>query len=276
MTETFPPEINGVAMTIGRMLDGLLRGGHDIQLIRPRQHDQDRPQTTGRLREVLVRGVPLPRYYGLRMGLPATRMLARLWERERPHIVHIVTEGPLGASGLSAARRLGIPVSSDFHTNFHSYSKHYGFGLLEPLIAGYLKRFHNRAACTFVPTRELQTQLAREGFRKLLVVARGVDTGLFSPARRSSDMRKGWGACDGDVVVIHVGRLAPEKPAAGAGCLRRNPAPPAIVAAGPGGGWPAAGRASAALCSGTIFVGMRRGADLAAHYASGDLFLFRA
>jgi glycosyltransferase involved in cell wall biosynthesis len=274
VTETFPPEINGVAMTIGRMLDGLLRGGHDIQLIRPRQHDQDRPQATARLREVLVRGVPLPRYSGLRMGLPATRMLARLWEKDRPHIVHIVTEGPLGASALSAARRLGIPVSSDFHTNFHSYSKHYGFGLLEPLIAGYLRRFHNRAACTFVPTRELQRQLAGEGYRKLLVVARGVDTGLFSTASRSSEMRKGWGASEDDVVVIHVGRLAPEKNlplvlAAFDGIQRRLPSSRLVLV----GDGPQRVELQQRYPR-HVFAGMRRGADLAAHYASGDLFLF--
>jgi glycosyltransferase involved in cell wall biosynthesis len=274
VTETFPPEINGVAMTIGRMLDGLLRRGHDIQLVRPRQHEQDVPQVAGRLCEVLVRGVPLPRYYGLRMGLPATRALARLWKTERPHIVHIVTEGPLGASALSAARRLGIPASTDFHTNFHSYSRHYGFGLLKPLIAGYLKRFHNRAACTFVPTRELQAQLAGEGYRDLLVVARGVDTGLFSPAGRSVELRKSWGVSESDVVVIHVGRLAPEKNlplvlAAFDGIKRRLPSSRLVLV----GDGPQRAELEPRY-PGHVFVGIRRGADLAAHYASGDLFLF--
>lgn len=117
VTETFPPEINGVAMTIGRMRDGLLRRGHEIQLVRPRQHCADVPRFAARYAELLVPGLPLPRYDGLRMGLPAERMLRRLWDSKRPHIVHVVTEGPLGRSALNAARLLRIPVSSDFHTN---------------------------------------------------------------------------------------------------------------------------------------------------------------
>jgi hypothetical protein len=114
---TFRPEINGVAMTIGRMLDGLLRRGHEIRLVRPRQHALDAARYGARYAEVLVRALPLPRYDGLRMGFPAERMLARLWQLERPDIVHVVTEGPLGRSALCAACRLRIPASSDFHTN---------------------------------------------------------------------------------------------------------------------------------------------------------------
>src|SRR5215813_917695 len=150
VTETFPPEVNGVAMTTGRMLDGLMRRGHRIMLVRPRQHPNERPQSSRLLSETLVRSIPLPRYAGLRVGLPATASLVRLWTQERPDIVHVVTEGPLGRSALAAARRLRLAAASDFHTNFHSYSKHYGFGLLKPAIAAYLKRFHNQAACTFV------------------------------------------------------------------------------------------------------------------------------
>jgi glycosyltransferase involved in cell wall biosynthesis len=274
VTETYPPEINGVAMTIGRILEGLLRRGHHIQLVRPRQHSQDSASVAPQFREVLMRGIPLPRYYGLRMGLPATPALSRLWQSERPHIVHVVTEGPLGKSALSAARRLGIPVSSDFHTNFHSYSKHYGFGLLKPVIAGYLRGFHNRAACTFVPTRELQAQLAGEGYRDLLVVARGVDTTLFSPARRSAELRASWGVSDEDLIVTHVGRLAPEKNLplvlSAFDEIRRRTPSSRLVLVGDG---PQRAELQRRYPR-HIFAGMRRGEDLAAHYASGDLFLF--
>ena len=128
------------------------------------------------------------------MGLPATRMLAAALERGATRHRACGNRGPLGKSALVAARRLAIPASSDFHTNFHSYSKHYGFGLLKPAIAGYLSDFTTARRCTFVPTRELQTQLTREGYRDLLVVARGVDTMLFNPARRSSELRRSWGA----------------------------------------------------------------------------------
>lgn len=274
VTETFPPEINGVAMTIGRMLDGLLRRGHEIRLVRPRQHALDAARYGARYAEVLVRALPLPRYDGLRMGFPAERMLARLWQLERPDIVHVVTEGPLGRSALCAACRLRIPASSDFHTNFDAYSEHYGFGLLRPVIAGYLKRFHNRADCTFVPTRQLRALLEAKGYRDLIVVARGVDTTLYSPARRSSQLRTRWGVPDDGLAVIHVGRLAPEKNLplllVAFGQIQQRFPSSRLVLVGDG----PLRTSLQHHHPGHIFAGTRRGEDLAAHYASGDLFLF--
>ena len=274
VTETYPPEVNGVAMTTGRMLDGLMRRGHRIMLVRPRQHPAEHPRSSRLLSETLVSGIPLPRYAGLRVGLPATASLARLWTHERPHIVHVVTEGPLRRSALVAARRLRIPASSAFHTNFHSYSKHYGFGLLKPAISAYLKRFHNQAACTLVPTHQLQAQLAQQGYRALKVVARGVDTDLFTPARRSAALRTSWGAAEEDLVVLYVGRLAPEKnmPLVLSSFERIQRAVPSarLVLVGDG---PQRGELEKGYPQ-HVFAGMRHGEDLAAHYASGDLFLF--
>ena len=175
VTETYPPEINGVAVTISRMVEGLRRR-HVVELIRPRQNQQDEAKLEFTLQEVLVRGFPVPRYPGLKLGLPAKRTLIKRWTNQRPDVVHIVTEGPLGSSAVAAARKLGIPVSSDFHTNFHSYSKHYGFGLLQKIIAGHLRNLHNRTDTTLVPTQELRDTLAQDGYQNLQVVARGVDT----------------------------------------------------------------------------------------------------
>ncbi len=274
VTETFPPEINGVAMTVGRMLEGLLHRGHTIQLVRPRQHRNDVPHLAARYTELLLPGLPLPRYDGLRVGLPAERTLRRLWDAQRPHIVHVVTEGPLGRSAVNAARLLRIPVSSDFHTNFDAYSEHYGFGLLRPLVTAYLRRFHNRANRTFVPTRQLCARLEGEGYRDLLVVARGVDTSLYSPARRSPQLRASWGVQDDALVVMYVGRIAPEKnlPVVLAAFERIRSRLPSsrLVLVGDGPLRPNLLQRHSEL----VFAGVRRGEDLAAHYASGDLFLF--
>lgn len=132
VTETYPPEINGVAITVRRMVEGLSRRGHHIQLIRPRQNPDNTASLCPGLREVLVRGVAIPRYGALRMGLPSKAILRRLWRESRPDVVHVATEGPLGWSAVSAASELGIPVGTDFHTNFHSYSAHYGIGWMKP------------------------------------------------------------------------------------------------------------------------------------------------
>jgi glycosyltransferase involved in cell wall biosynthesis len=274
VTETYPPEINGVAMTLGRMVKALQAREHQLQLIRPRQHAADQPPSEANLEQILRPGVAIPRYAGLKMGLPAKSTLHRLWSLRRPDVVHVATEGPLGWSALAAAKKLRIPVASDFHTNFHSYSRHYGFGWLKRPLMGYLKRFHNQCRITLVPSLSLRDNLVAAGYRNVEVVARGVDTTLFDPARRSSTLRATWGVGERNLAVIHVGRVAPEK---NLSLLIR--AFEAIEAARPDarlvliGDGPelASLRASHPRF---IYPGARRDEDLASHYASGDLFLF--
>ncbi len=274
VTETYPPEVNGVANTAVRFVEGLRERNHEIQLVRPRQSRTDQAETTAGLHEVLMRGLPIPRYSALKMGLPAKQALVRMWSRHRPDIVHIVTEGPLGWSALQAALKLRIPVSSDFRTNFHAYSRHYGVGWLRKPIAAYLRKFHNRTLLTMVPTESMRSELAASGFRNLRVVARGVDTGLFTPARRSQALRASWGVAPQEPVILHVGRLAPEKnlgPVITAyECVRRTKARAKLVFVGDG----PARDGLRARCPDAIYAGMRTGADLATHYASGDVFLF--
>ena len=273
VTETYPPEINGVAMTICRMVEGL-RQYHEVELIRPRQNKQDSAKQELTLQEVLVRGFPIPRYPDLKLGLPAKQRLVKLWTENRPDVVHLVTEGPLGSSALAAARKLGIPVSSDFHTNFHSYSRHYGFGWLYKTVAAHLRNLHNRTDATLVPTRELRDTLAKDGYMNLQVVARGVDTTLFHPSKRSKALRREWGLVGDDLAVIYVGRISAEKnlPLV----LRTFKAMQDInpnlklVLVGDGPVRAELQRQN----PGYIFAGMRTGEDLAAHYASGDIFLF--
>lgn len=274
ITETWPPEVNGVALTIARFVEGLRRRGHDIQLVRPRQDGADRAADATGYQEVLTRGMSIPRYPSLKLGLPAKRALQQLWAYRRPDVVHIVTEGPLGWSALRAAEKLRIPAVSDFRTNFHAYSRHYGIGWFGKPILAYLRKFHNRTSCTMVPTQALRGELAELGFRGLRVVSRGVDTALFDPARRSEALRAAWGAAPADPVLLYVGRIAPEKNleallaayAEARACEPRT----RLVLVGDG---PARGEIRS-RCPEAILAGVQRGEYLAAHYASADVFLF--
>lgn len=270
VTETFPPEVNGVAMTVGRLVGGLRERGHRVSVIRPRQGRAD----AGGEHELALPGLPLPGYPGLRFGLPAGRRLARQWRQNRPDLVHVVTEGPLGWSAVSVARRLGIPVTSGFHTNFDRYSVHYGVGWMRPAVAAYLRTLHRRTRATMVPTAALAADLAGEGLSGVRVVGRGVDTALFDPARRSADLRAQWGV-DGDgPACLYVGRLAAEKNLAlvektfAAIQVWHPRAKMVWVGDGP------SARQLAAEHPEHHFAGLRLGEDLAAHYASADLFLF--
>ena len=274
VTETFPPEVNGVAMTLGRIVGGLLHRGHSVQLIRPRQASDSGTSTLDGVDEVLCRGIPIPNYKDLRLGLPMKSRLTKIWQGRRPDIVHVVTEGPLGWSAVAAARKLMLPITSSFHTNFHSYSQHYGLGLLKSPIESYLRKLHNRTRATMVPTKALMHELQDRGFKNVKLLSRGVATDLFSPAKRSQSLRESWGASPDDVVVLFVSRLAMEKnvglaiSAFRAIKLRLPSAKLVFVGDGP------MRKQLEEACPEAIFAGVRIDEDLAAHYASGDVFLF--
>lgn len=274
ISETFPPEINGVANTLGRLVDGLRGRGHRVQLVRPRQSSD--PRTAATEDELLTRGWPLPGYPGLQWGQSSMHKLLRRWQRQRPDVLYIATEGPLGLSALRAARRLQIPVVSGFHTNFQQYTRHYGYGLLTRALTHYLRGFHNRTQMTLVPSASQRIELQRRGFENLAMLARGVDSQLFHPAKRSADLRAQWGLGDTDIAVLHVGRLAAEKNLAllSKSFLALQQKHPEqrlkLILVGDG---PQRTALQQQLPE-AIFCGLQRGEALAAHYASGDVFLF--
>ena len=274
VTETWPPEVNGVAMTLAKLVQGLSHRNHDVQLIRPRQTKTDSPMSDASLEEVLMRGMPIPRYPELKLGLPSKKTLVKTWTLRRPDVVHIATEGPLGWSALQAAKVLKLPVTSDFRTNFQSYSKHYGVGWLRKPIVAYLRKFHNATACTMVPTRELMRTLSQNGFANLKVVSRGVDTKLFNIVKRDTRLRSSWGATDDTKVLISVGRMAPEKNLDQVlktyDALKSTGQAFKLVMVGDG---PLKEQFQKRYPE-IIFPGMLSQTNLAAYYASSDLFIF--
>lgn len=272
VTETWPPEVNGVAHTIKRMVDGLRARGHRINLIRPRQPDD----AAGKAQddEMLTPSCAIPGYSGLRFGLPVFWRVLRFLREVRPDVVQVVTEGPLGWAAVAAAKRCGIPVVSEFHTNFDAYCQHYRLGWLRSLVERHLRSLHNCGVATLVPTRESAMELGARGYVNVQVIARGVDTSRFHPDRRMPALREHWGVEPQTPVVAHVGRLAAEKnldllvrtfrriaqqvPQARLLLVGDGPQRAALLEAMPD----------------AIFAGMRHGDDLASHYASADLFLF--
>jgi glycosyltransferase involved in cell wall biosynthesis len=274
VTETYPPEVNGVARTIGLMAEGLQRRGHSIQLVRPRQSGHDHAANLENFQEVLRPGIPIPRYTQLKMGMPSRRALERRWKEERPDIVHVATEGPLGWSALAAARRLGIPVATDFHTNFHAYTRDYGLAWLARPVAAYLRSFHNRAACTMVPTRQIAGELAALRFERLRVVGRGVNPQVFAPERRSPELRASWGADERTLVALCVSRFAAEKNFAlvieAYEAMRRLRPDTKLILVGDG---PLADELRKKNV-GYVIAGRKVNGELSMHYASADVFLF--
>ncbi|MGZ5121907.1 MAG: glycosyltransferase family 4 protein [Burkholderiales bacterium] len=272
VTETYPPELNGVSLSVRRAVEYLRDRGHEVEVVRPRQ--QTDLSGAGLPPDFLLPGMALPSYPGIQFGFPATRRLRLRWSQVRPDVVHVATEGPLGWSALRAACSLGIPVTADYRTHFQRYSGHYGVGWLARPIDAYLRAFHNRAHMTFVSTAALKRELTLRGFQNLAQVGRGIDTQLFNPIRRSPRLRSSWGLREQDLAVIYVGRLAPEKNLALAvrayehvRTLRKDAR---MIWVGDG---PARARLQSAHPD-HIYAGVQHGEELARHYASGDMFLF--
>lgn len=274
VTETYPPEINGVAFTLARLVNALRARGHAVSIVRPRQPAIDVADRGDDRDVMLVRGVPLPGYRAVRVGLPLRGALRDRWTKHRPDVVYVTTEGPLGWSAVGTAERLGIPAFTGFHTNFHSYARHYGARWLQPAMLGYLRRFHNRALGTVVASVDLLRYLHAEGFVNLSVVGRGVDRRLFTPERRSPALRAAWGASGNDLVILYVGRLAREKniPLAIEAYRAMQRVHPSLTFVIVGDG-PLRSALQAAHPD-LRFCGTQTGAQLAAHYASADVFLF--
>jgi glycosyltransferase involved in cell wall biosynthesis len=276
VTETYPPEINGVSLTVERTVAWLRRNGHRVSLVRPRQPHEEHRDTREEWRTA---GLPIPMYRYLRLGLAWPSQLRQRWHGgegdDVPQLVHVATPGPLGVAAARAARSLGLPLTMDFRTNFHAYSRYYRLGVFEPVVFHYLRRLHRQADCSFVPTAALRAALEGQGFGHVETVGRGIDTEAFSPTWRSQALRRRWGAADDQTpVLLYVGRLAPEKNVSLAlrafVAARRLQPELRMVVVGDG-------PSRAALQSefpAAQFVGVQRGRELASHYASADLFVF--
>lgn len=275
LTETFPPDMNGVAMTLSRITEGMVRRGHQVHIVRPRQgrHDRDvappaNPSTT------LVWGIAFPWYKGLNLGLPYLGQLRAQIKRFKPDFLHVATEGPLGLAGILAAHAYGVPVVSSYHTNFFAYSRFYGLGFLRRLGFEYFRALHNATLTTFAPSQTALQQLETYKYKNLAIMSRGVDTVLYHPGQRSAELRQAWGAGADDVVMLYVGRIAAEKNLElMIECYRRlrltNPTARMVLV----GDGPMRAKLQREYPH-FIFAGKRTGLSLAQYYASADLFIF--
>jgi UDP-2,3-diacylglucosamine pyrophosphatase LpxH/glycosyltransferase involved in cell wall biosynthesis len=266
VTDTFLPDVNGVAMTLGRLTHGLRQRGHRVHIIHT--------GLTAQKGETCVAAVPLPGYKEVRVGLPKPFELRARWLKRRPDAIYVATESPLGKSALKAANALGIPVAAGFHTNFHQYTSQYGMGGLQPVAIAYLRNFHQRASCTLTPSRDMIEHLTTAGFKNVYLLGRGVDTELFTPEKRCQTLRSEWGARAASPVAIMVGRVAPEKNFdLGIQTFEQmRLAYPDVRCVVIGDG-PLREKLSARH-SWIHFAGVQSGEALARHYASADVLIF--
>nr|WP_295707587.1 glycosyltransferase family 1 protein [uncultured Halomonas sp.] len=272
VSETWSPDINGVAHTLSRISYELGQQGVLVDVIRPRPRVA--ANTTGVNRELQVQRLALPGYADVQVGLVTPATLRRFWRQHRPDVIYLATQGPLGWAARQAARRLNIPLVAGWHTNFDHYCEDYGVNWLASSTRRYLRYFHNGCALTLVPTYLQAKALQQQGIRDTHVLSRGLDGERFSPAHRDHELRQQWGVNEHQPVALYVGRLAAEKNLTllqeSFQAMRevRPDIAQVIVGDGPGRATLEKALPDAHF---TGFVGQEA---LARHYASADLFIF--
>ncbi len=272
-TDTYLPQVNGVSRTLARLVGHLHARGHEVALVSPRASEEPAMGTALHLR---LPGVPVPVYPELLLTRLVGRRDREVLERFDPQVVHCATESTVGWGGRAWARRTGRPLVTSFHTNFPEYAREYGMGLLAPVAWGLLRRFHEPALRTLCPSNATLEELKGRGFHdRLGIWSRGVDSALFTPARRSAELRRSW-APDAEMILLFVGRLAGEKrldvlmeawPKVREATARKA----ALVLVGDG---PLGAELRARHEPGVHFTGYLSGTALADAYASADIFAF--
>jgi phosphatidylinositol alpha 1,6-mannosyltransferase len=273
-TDTFPPDLNGVARALGLLVEHAVRHGHEMAVVTPRSSEMTLPD---QVLHVALPATKLPFYQEVHATRPylGRRHRASL-AQFRPELVHAATEAPVGWIGRHWALTHEVPLVTSFCTNFPEYLAGYGMGFLEGISWSYLRRFHGRGCLTLCPSHATRAELLGRGFHhRVRIWGRGVDSRAFHPEHRRETLRRRW-APDGQVVLLYVGRIAPEKridllieafPAIRAQSSRDV----RLVLVG---GGPALDSLRRRVPEGVYFTGYQKGPHLAAHYASGDIFLF--
>jgi glycosyltransferase involved in cell wall biosynthesis len=242
-SDAWEPQVNGVVRTLQMTIRELERLGHRVATLTP----------------LGFRSVACPTYPEIRLALAGSRMVARRIENFAPDRLHIATEGPLGWLARAVALRRGWPFSTAYHSRFPEYVK-LRFRVPLSLSYGVLRRFHNAAVATLVPTQAMVADLRRQGFTRARLWSRGVDLEQFTP----DGPRQERGS---DPVFLYVGRIAPEKQVETFLALDL-PGHKWVVGDGPD-----AARLKAAY-PGVRWFGTLRGAELASAYRSADVMVF--
>ena len=262
IAESFLPQVNGVSNTVRHVVDGLTAAGHEVLVVAPGPGE---PSYHG-VRVVRLRSVPLPRYSGFPVGLPHRRAVADAISAFAPDVVHLASPAVLGAAGISAARRMGIPTVAVFQTDLVGFARQYRLRA-DAAMWAWIRLIHSRVDRTLAPSTFTALQLRAAGVPRVALWGRGVNLDLFGPDRRDEGLRRRL-APEGELVVGYVGRLAVEKRVRRLAELAGIPGVRLVVV----GDGPERESLRRALPN-AAFLGLLRGEELATAFASLDVFV---
>lgn len=274
---------DGVSITLNRWVQFLLDQGVQVRIFAPTvAHPQMKAPGT----MISVPSVPIPFRPEYRLSIGLSKTAQRELDAFDPDIIQIATPDRLGFAMLKWAKAHNKPVAATYHTNFVSYLSYYGVDWLTNWVRNTSNRFYNQCDRVFVPTQSMQDELLRQGVdsHRLARWSRGVDTSLFTPAKRDASWRKEHHIPKQAVVCTYVSRLVAEKNTA-LFCdwmnhldrrLTHQAKTPStdsklvicVVGEGP------TREAMQKACPNAHFFGTLTGSDLAKVYANSDLFVF--
>ena len=270
-TDSFIPQLNGVALLLGRLVEAVRARGATVRVYTTSDPAGAEADDVRRWPSVAFWAYPEHR-----LALPTQPRVRRELLAWRPTLVHAASPFGMGLAARAAARALGVPFVTSYHTNWSAYSSFYQMGALRGTAWHYLRWFHNGGERTYCPTQAVQDELAARGFQHMALWSRGVDSARFNPSFRSAALRARLGVSDDMVLAIYVGRLGAEK---GLGIALQGMRD--VMAAAPGrvrcaiaGDGPYADEARAMAPEGTAFMGRLTGDALSEFYASADVFMF--
>ncbi len=266
-SDTYFPQVNGVSVILGKMKDYMQQNGIEYVYFVPGQKAESGVFTFG--------GAKFPLYPELLITMPSYHKIAKLLDDFKPDVVHLATEFSLGWQGMKYALRRGLPLTSTYHTNFVQYLGYYGMPFLEKPGWRYLRWFHKRCVINFCPSMSTLRLLEEHGIPNLRFCPHGIDSHLFNPAYRNEAIRLRYIDDPQDIILLYVGRIAPEKDLEvlmeAVRLLNRHGLKFRLLMVGDG---PSRPKLEGQRIDNVIFCGYQRGQDLYALYASADIFVF--
>ncbi|WP_088043181.1 glycosyltransferase family 1 protein [Bacillus sp. EAC] len=204
-TDTYIPQVNGVAKTLNRFTNYLNENGHSFHVFAPDDFGVVTSESVSRFK-----AIPFKIYPECKISLPSLTKMKKKLKEFNPDIIHIATPFTIGLCGLHFAKKLKIPLVASYHTNFDHYLEYYNLSFLENFLWKYLDWFHKPTQKIFVPSKDTLNHLNTKGFNNLSIWTHGVDCSIFKPSLSNDELKRKY-QITSKYTVCFVGRIAPEK-----------------------------------------------------------------
>lgn len=271
-TDTFAPQVNGVAMTLDRLVKYWERKGIEYIVFAP--DDLVQTEDSDHIKRIL--SLPFPLYPECRIPLSRYANIEKQLLDFKPDLIHLATPFTLGLIGLRFGQRHKVPMVASYHTHFDQYLDYYRLLFLKKMLWTYVTWFHSHCERNYCPSASTKQILEENGIQNVEIWGRGIDRSLYHPSFRNSDFREKYGISPDKLLLLYVGRVAPEKDIdILLESYRTLPQDVTdrvhLVIVGDG---PYLSKINKEEIPNIIWTGFLRGKELSEAYASCDLFVF--